>query len=219
MQVHKRVGVRVGQGDAGGSDGWDGHTLESLMALQPKEQALLMLHLDTLTKGKRESVKDHIIRVKLRYSRDTLEPFLSAEKHWRSQVGLVTTGLKKAGTVYDRFVRFKNAFDWRMMYNEVSEKVAAAKVDAGNPAEPSDDGLISNGSTSSMVKLKHLNAGKALEGCISSKLNMYDILRSLQRLKTVHALSSALSEDPKSKYMALLFKCLSVPVTADDSDD
>ena len=111
VQGHKRVGIRVGQGDSGDSDDWDGHSLESLMALQPKEQALLTLHLDKLTKGKRESVNDHAIRMKLRYSRDTLDLLLSAEKHWRSQVGLVTTGLKKAGTVYDRFVRFKNAFD------------------------------------------------------------------------------------------------------------
>ena len=56
---------------------------------------------------------------------------------------LVTTDLKKTGTIYERFVRFKKAFDWRMMYNKVAEKVAAAKVDASSTAEPADDGLMS----------------------------------------------------------------------------
>lgn len=56
---HKRVGVRVGQGDLGDSTDWDSHTLESLCAFSANAQALLTLHLDQLSANEGESVKDY----------------------------------------------------------------------------------------------------------------------------------------------------------------
>ena len=165
VAAHKRVGVKVGQGKSNPNE-WDGHTLESLSALQPKEQALLTLHIEQLTTKESESDSKHESRVKSRYGRDTINILLSAEKHWRSEVGLVTTGLSRTGTIYNGFMRFKDAFDWRMTYNKVAVKVAAAKVAATSTTEPADDGLMSERSTSSNTKSNKLKAAAALKGCI-----------------------------------------------------
>ena len=71
VAAHKKIGVKVGQGESNSSD-WDEHTIASLSALQPEEQALLTLHLEQLTKRDNESDLKHEDRVKKRYGRDMI---------------------------------------------------------------------------------------------------------------------------------------------------
>ena len=110
VAAHKKIGVKVGQGEDDPSE-WDKHTLESLAALKPEEQALLTLHLEQLSKRSNEGAVKHRERVNKRYDRDTINMLLSAEKHWRSAVGLKTTGLDTSGNIYQGFMRFKKAFE------------------------------------------------------------------------------------------------------------
>ena len=106
VATHKKIGVKVGQGEDNPLE-WVKHTLESLSALKPEEQALLTLHLEQLSKRSNEGAIKHKERVLKRYDRDTINMLLSAEKHWRSAVGLDTTCLDTSGNIYQGFMRFK----------------------------------------------------------------------------------------------------------------
>ena len=58
VAAHKKIGVKVGQGESNPLD-WDEHTIASLSALKPEEQALLTLHLEQLSKRSNEGAVKH----------------------------------------------------------------------------------------------------------------------------------------------------------------
>ena len=129
-----------------------------------------------------------------------------AEKHWLSGVGLSTVHLGKNGSIFEMFMRFKTAFEWRMLYNRVAVKTSAAKLAKGNPSEPPDDGVYMSGSVCSSSSASRSLASATLQRMLSSEDRKYDVLRALERLQTGHALNLDLADDPKYGYMTLLNK-------------